>query len=233
MTDTTDKERDLKLAENSLKQSCLRLTKYQHRATVDIKDVELVLTALEAERQRADKVEIKYTEVSIWYVKMKTRMLKAEAEVAGMKGDQVPVALVDERQGSGGFCLTQYGRRLNLQHGTELFTALQKHVPVGWEVCSPEWCNKHNACHEAPRFWFESEDGTGQHYHPSEYTASQKQNVMAGNEDCQSCDRHYVDGMKAGWNFHEEGDNQGFIDSIERVQKDMREARKEQVKNDA
>lgn len=39
-------------------------------------------------------------------------------------------------------------------------------VPVGWEVCSPEWCDRHNACHEAPRIWFES-DGTGQHYHPS------------------------------------------------------------------
>lgn len=47
-------------------------------------------------------------------------------------------------------------------------------VPVGWEVCSPEWCNKHNACHEAPRIWFESEDGTGPHYHPSEYIAPQK-----------------------------------------------------------
>lgn len=46
-------------------------------------------------------------------------------------------------------------------------------VPVGWEVCSPEWCNKHNACNEAPRIWFESEDGTGPHYHPSEYTAPQ------------------------------------------------------------
>ncbi|MFS7308441.1 hypothetical protein [Rahnella inusitata] len=45
-----------------------------------------------------------------------------------MKGEQVPVALVDERQGSGGFCLTQHGRRLNLQHGTELFTAPQKPV---------------------------------------------------------------------------------------------------------
>lgn len=40
----------------------------------------------------------------------------------------MPVALIDERQGSGGFCLTQYGRRLNLQHGTELFTAPQKPV---------------------------------------------------------------------------------------------------------
>lgn len=47
-------------------------------------------------------------------------------------------------------------------------------VPVGWEVCSPEWCNKHNACHEAPRIWFASEDGTGPHYHPSDFTATQK-----------------------------------------------------------
>ncbi len=106
-------------------------------------------------------------------------------------------------------------------------------VPVGWEVCSPEWCNKHKACHEAPRIWFESEDGTGPHYHPSEYPAPQNPVVMASHEDCQSCDRHYVDGMKAGWNFHEEGDNQGFINSIERVQKDMREARNGRVKNDA
>lgn len=45
-----------------------------------------------------------------------------------LKGDQVPVALVDERQGSGGFCLTQHGRRLNLPHGTELFTV--PHKPV-------------------------------------------------------------------------------------------------------
>ena len=101
-----------------------------------------------------------------------------------LKGDQVPVALVDERQGSGGFCLTQHGRRLKLPHGAELFTAPQKPV------------------------------------------------VLPAHEDCQSCDRYYVDGMKAGWNFHEEGDNQGFIDSIERVQKDMREARKERGKND-
>lgn len=46
-------------------------------------------------------------------------------------------------------------------------------TPVGWEVCSPEWCNKHNSCQEAPRIWFESEDGTGQHYHPSVYTTPQ------------------------------------------------------------
>lgn len=45
-----------------------------------------------------------------------------------LKGEQVPVALVDERCGSGGFCLTQHGKRLNLQHGTELFTAPQKQV---------------------------------------------------------------------------------------------------------
>ncbi len=57
------------------------------------------------------------------------------------------------------------------------------------------------------------------------YEQPQKPVVMASHEDCQSCDRHYVDGMKAGWNFHEDGDNQGFIDSIERVQKDMQEVR--------
>lgn len=115
----------------------------------------------------------------------------------------------------------------------ELLAMKGDQVLVGWEVCSPEWCNKHKACHEAPRIWFESEDGTGPHYHPSEYTAPQKPVVLPSSEDCLSCDRHYVDGMKAGWNFHEEGDNQGFIDSIDRVQKDMREARKEQVKDDA
>lgn len=68
---------------------------------------------------------------------------------------------------------------------------------------------------------------------PELFTAPQLPVVPVGNEDCLSCDRHYVDGMKAGWNFHEEGDNQGFIDSIERVQKDIREARKEREKNDA
>lgn len=56
------------------------------------------------------------------------------------------------------------------------------------------------------------------------FTAPQKPVVLPSSEDCLSCDRHYVDGMKAGWNFHKEGDNQGFLDSIERVQKDMREA---------
>lgn len=52
--------------------------------------------------------------------------LSALDELIALKGDQVPVAMVDERQGSGGFCLTQHGRKLNLQHGTELFTAPQK-----------------------------------------------------------------------------------------------------------
>lgn len=64
------------------------------------------------------------------------------------------------------------------------------------------------------------------------FTAPQKPVVLPNYEDCPSCDRHYVAGMKDGWNFHEDGDNQGFIDSIERVQKDMREARKDRVKND-
>lgn|GEM_PF-5621553 len=80
-----------------------------------------VFRLLEAERQRAEN----------WSVSFENERLRADklaAHIEALKGDQVPVALVDERQGSGGFCLTQHGRRLNLPHGTELFTAPQKPV---------------------------------------------------------------------------------------------------------
>ena len=127
MTDTTD----IKALRDQPDHDPYALVMAQNEALT--KGIVVLQSQLEAERQRADKTEAKYTEVSGWYAKMKTRMLKAEAEIAALKGDQVPVALVDERQGSGGFCLTQHGRRLNLQHGTELFTAPQKPVvPVGF-----------------------------------------------------------------------------------------------------
>lgn len=64
-----------------------------------------------------------------------------------MKGDQAPVALVDERQGSGGFCLTQHGRRLKLPHGTELFTAPQKPVML------PE-----KSINDYNRYWIDYQD---------------------------------------------------------------------------
>ena len=92
-----------------------------------------LLDALEAERQRADeavKVKDNDEQTALYWAKIAAEAL---AEIAALKGGQVPVALVDERQGSGGFCLTQHGRRLNLPHGTELFTGPQKPVvPVGF-----------------------------------------------------------------------------------------------------
>lgn len=116
-----------------------------------------VLTALEAERQRADKSDAMLSECleSLKAAEKElgirsNQLVKADASVADLekrlrcteeamiaatdlhgedlKGEQVPVALVDERQGSGGFCLTKHGRRLNIPHGTELFTATQKPV---------------------------------------------------------------------------------------------------------
>lgn len=91
--------------------------------TVIIRDFEAkkLVAAFEAERQRAEN----------WSVSFENERFRADklaAHIEALKRDQVPVALVDERQGSGGFCLTQHGRRLNLQHGTELFTAPQKLV---------------------------------------------------------------------------------------------------------
>lgn len=94
-----------------------------------------LLDKLEAERQRADDEAAlnKHLDLAIRQNEginnnLRRRAVRAEAEIAALKGDQVPVALVDERQGCGGFCLTQHGRRLNIPHGTELFTAPQKPV---------------------------------------------------------------------------------------------------------
>ncbi len=84
--------------------------------------------ALKAERQRADALQTERDEFRRRLKIERSILEDADKELAALKGDQVPVALVDERRGSGGFCLTQYGRRLNLQHGTELFTAPQKPV---------------------------------------------------------------------------------------------------------
>lgn len=91
MTETTDKERDLKVAVDSLKHSCLRLNKYQHRATVDIEDVELVLTELEAERQRADDAERANRNQYRDLVAGQESQKQLEAEISALKGDQVPV----------------------------------------------------------------------------------------------------------------------------------------------
>lgn len=74
-------------------------------------------------------------------------------------------------------------------------TQKEDRAPVGWEVCSPEWCNKHKACHEAPRIWFESEDGTGPHYHPSDYTTPPKPVINlnhVGRITAQVCGQRYT-----------------------------------------
>ena len=117
----------------------------QSDTTFKAQNILLVLNAFEELRQRADanakeirRLEFQwehraptqwaYDQACTALHAQRERAEKADAELAALKGDQVPVALVDERQGSGGFCLTQHGRRLNLQHGTELFTAPQKPV---------------------------------------------------------------------------------------------------------
>ena len=61
---------------------------------------------LEAERQRADKTEAKYTEVSGWYAKMKTRMLKAEAEIAALKAKLANPVVLPNRRDSGPAIMT-------------------------------------------------------------------------------------------------------------------------------
>ena len=109
MTDTTDIEA-LRRRSNNLR------TADQTDAFID-----LLLGKLEAERQRADAADSRLHEVSV-------HCANVEAELAALKGDQVPVALIDDRQGSGGFYLTIYGKKLNLKHGTELFT--HPHLPV-------------------------------------------------------------------------------------------------------
>ena len=83
---------------------------------------------LEVERQRAAGSEEELHKALHREKAAERKLLAAQEEIAKHKGEQVPVALVDERQGSGGFWLTQHGRRLNLQHGTELFTDEQKPV---------------------------------------------------------------------------------------------------------
>jgi hypothetical protein len=91
-----------------------------------------LLDRLEAERQPADANEPVRCEGAPQHVHdmidLQETIDELRAEIAALKGDQVPVALVDERQGCGGFCLTQHGRSLNIPHGTELFTAPQKPV---------------------------------------------------------------------------------------------------------
>lgn len=55
----------------------------------------------------------------------------AEAKLTAMRRSAVPVVLVDERQGSGGFCLTPHGVSLKLKHGTKLFTHPEPVVDAG------------------------------------------------------------------------------------------------------
>lgn len=155
-----------------------------------------LIDQLEAERQRADvaekerdRIDRRNAEMNSTLERWAVERAENANEIAELKGDQVPVAVMDIQHGRAdgnlfAVTLTRAGHALK-DDAYELFTAPQKPV------------------------------------------------VLPSSEDCLSCDRNYVDGLKAGWNFHEEGDNQGFIDSIERVQKDMREARKEQGKDDA
>ena len=113
-----------------------------------------LLYQLEAERQRAadlvlhvntqanmrEKAEEKYAEVSGWYVKMKTRMLKAEEELAQLVNGQ-RLAITDDMAMAFHAETTDsaLGRddmeeiKAGLQAVQELFTAPQKPVvPVGF-----------------------------------------------------------------------------------------------------
>lgn len=135
MTDTT-KERDLEVAIDSLKHSCLRLNKYQHRATVDIEDVELVLTKLEAERQRADANEpVRCEGVPQHFhdmIDLQETIDELRAELAALKGDQVPVAWLNQHGPFGGV-VTMSPTMANSwemrgDDVTPLFTAPQKPV---------------------------------------------------------------------------------------------------------
>lgn len=96
--------------------------------TLTTQQAKALLDQLEAERQRAAGSEEELHKALHREKAVERKLLAAQEEIVALKGEQVPVALVDERQGSGGFCLTQFGQRLNLQHGTELFTAPQKPV---------------------------------------------------------------------------------------------------------
>lgn len=87
-----------------------------------------LMNQLEAERQRADKAHKYGSERDTENESLMLTVGRLRIEIEALKGDQVPVGLVDERQGSGGFCLTQHGRRLNLPHGTALFAAPQKPI---------------------------------------------------------------------------------------------------------
>lgn len=116
----------------------------QSDTTFKAQNILLVLNAFEAERQRADNANDGWLKVIAERdaAEQKSRNYEQVVhglaeEIAALKGDQVPVALVDERQRGGGFCLTQHGRRLNLPHGTELFTAPQK--PVVLPTAKSTW----------------------------------------------------------------------------------------------
>lgn len=88
----------------------------------------VAMSALEAQAEISEQLGISEDECDGSPEQIHEKIEMLQTELAALKGDQVPVALIDERQGSGGFCLTQHGRRLSLKHGTELFTAPQKPV---------------------------------------------------------------------------------------------------------
>ncbi|MBF6636210.1 hypothetical protein ITX54_05970 [Rouxiella silvae] len=52
---------------------------------------------LEAAEARIAELEVKAEEVNGWYVKMKSRMLAADAELAKIKGDAVPFGYVEAK----------------------------------------------------------------------------------------------------------------------------------------
>lgn len=119
MTDTTDKLTLQQLKD--VRELCLPHTAW--RLIID----ELISARdrLEAERQRADAADSRLHEVSV-------HCANVEAELAALKGEQVPVAKIIKTwpPTTGRKFIDYYSE--NIQHlpvGTELFTAPQK--PVG------------------------------------------------------------------------------------------------------
>lgn len=90
MTDTTD----IKSQEKWLRAACEAAADcgYVHNISVDGRTIEWLLDQLEAERQRADKNGKMLERVAGQRDKAFADIEKAEAELAAMKGDQVPVA---------------------------------------------------------------------------------------------------------------------------------------------
>ena len=63
-----------------------------HNVSIDGRLLASLLDQLEVAEARNAELEVKSEEVNGWYVKMKNRMLAAEARLAKLKGDAVPFA---------------------------------------------------------------------------------------------------------------------------------------------